>query len=62
MSGLGEYVYQISGLYHFSFGQEVWHKEINKQGIRGDMRKILVTWKFFEASRNQGNFFEKTKN
>ena len=26
------------------------------------MRKIHVTWQFFEASGPQGHFFEKTKN
>ena len=29
--GLGKGVYQISGLYRFSFSQEAWHKQINKQ-------------------------------
>ena len=31
------------------------------EGNRGDMRKIHVTWQYFEASAPQGNFFEKTK-
>ena len=35
--------------------------QINKQGNRGDMRKIHVTRQFFEASGPQGHFFEKTK-
>ena len=33
----------------------------NKQGNRGDMRKIHVTWQFSEASGPRGHFFEKNK-
>ena len=33
-----------------------------KQGNRGDMRKILVTRQFFEATFRHGDYFEKTKN
>ena len=34
--------------------------KINKlQGNRGDMRKIHVTWPFFEVSGRHGDFFEK---
>ena len=32
-----------------------------KEGNRGDMRKIHVTRQFFEASGRHGGFFEKTK-
>ena len=36
--------------------------EPNKiQGNRGDMRKIHVTWQFFEASGRHGDLIEKTK-
>ena len=34
----------------------------NKQGDRGDKRKIHVKRQFFEASRRHGDFFEKTYN
>ena len=37
-------------------------KFITKQGNRGDVRKIYVTWQFFVASGRHGDFFEKTKN
>ena len=33
-----------------------------KQGNRGDMRKIHVTWQFFEASGRYGDLIVKTKN
>ena len=35
--------------------------QINKQGNRGDMRKIHVTRQFFEASGRHGDLIEKTK-
>ena len=31
----------------------------NKQGDRGDMPKIHMTWQYFEATGPQGHFFEK---
>ena len=36
--------------------------DFEKKGNRGDMRKIYVTWQFFEARGIQGYFFKKTKN
>ena len=30
--GLGECVYQISGLYRFRCGQNAWHRQTEKQG------------------------------
>ena len=38
------------------------NKQTNKQGNRGDMRKIHVTRQFFEASGRHGDLIEKTKN
>ena len=35
--------------------------EGKKQGNLGDMRKIHVTWQFFEAGGPQGHSFIKTK-
>ena len=37
-------------------------EKTSKQGNRGDMRKIHVTWQFFEASGRHGDLIEKTKN
>ena len=36
--------------------------ERERQGNRGDRRKIHVARQYFEASGRHGDFFEKTKN
>ena len=36
-------------------------KKLPSQGNLGDMRKIHVPRRFFEASDSHGDFFEKTK-
>ena len=45
----------------FAIRPEMKDRLYDKQGNRGDMRKIYVTRQFFEASGPQGHFFEKNK-
>ena len=47
--------FSVYGLLKLNFRQKI------KQGNRGDMRKIHMTWQFSKASGPHGHFFEKTK-